>query len=293
MKLKLMLPIFFFTLNTAAEVNMKNASFLSQWLDVSIDGPQGSLELRRLYNSRSAKLGIFGFGWCSPYEKNLFITEKTAILSDCTLEKDKVIENVERTPAGFHLQNENEEMKFDKEGRLTELKLPDGLVVQLKYTKSDKPTHIITNDGRKLELKYDSRGNRVIEVRGSNGVKVKYDYSGSDLKAVIKGKEQARYFYDDLHNLTRIDHPDRRYELITYDRDLDRVQMYRSPAGCTDSFQYTKQDEKHYVSSAERRCAGQIVKRAQYRFQINSKGVAQYEKAHPSHSSPLQVGERR
>jgi hypothetical protein len=154
---------------TKADVNMKNASFLSHWLDMTIEGPSGSLELRRFYNSRSARIGIFGFGWCSAFEKSLKILGDSVALSDCALESDKTLSKVTKTAQGYNL----DDMQFDLQGRLTKLKSKD-LEITLTYSKENRLSNIKTNDGRHLDFIYDMRGNRVIELRGSNGMKVNY-----------------------------------------------------------------------------------------------------------------------
>jgi YD repeat-containing protein len=251
---------------TKADVNMKNASFLSHWLDMTIDGPTGSLEMRRFYNSRSARVGLFGFGWCSAYEKSLRILGDSVALSDCALEGEKPVTDIKRSPAGYNLQTDENALEFDKNGRLVKLKSKAGLEINLIYSKLNRLTQLQTSDGRKLDFIYDLRGSRVIEVKGSNGKKVKYQYSGDDLMAVITQKNQAKFTYDDAHNLIRIEHPEQQYEVVIYELTLDRVKKYRSTSGCIDTFDYKTVTNNNYVSSAERLCGDRIVNRATYRF---------------------------
>jgi YD repeat-containing protein len=258
--------LFTLTSATRAEVNLKNASFLSHWLDLALPGPQGALELRRFYNSRSARIGLFGFGWCSAYEKSLTIINNSVTLSDCAVAGTKSPSTVARGPAGYDIKSENEDLRFDKAGHLVQIKSPEGPAITLTYTADNRLTEIKTVDGRKLQLIYDAKKERVIEIRASDGRKVKYQYVGDDLSAVIEKNTQARFIYNKLHNLTRIEHATGEREIIGYDDAVDRVVKYQAANGCTDLFKYESAPSDIFTVSGERHCGAQVVQRAAFHF---------------------------
>jgi len=74
MKYILIVGLLFFSLNSHAFVDMKNANYSHTWTDVLLEGTGYNLQLKRTYNSRSLHNGLFGFGWCSGYESKLKVT---------------------------------------------------------------------------------------------------------------------------------------------------------------------------------------------------------------------------
>jgi hypothetical protein len=65
------------TTDAFAAVNMKNASFISEWTDYRVN----HWDLIRTYDSRSTHNGLFGYGWCSGLDVRLKIN---AIAGDPT-----------------------------------------------------------------------------------------------------------------------------------------------------------------------------------------------------------------
>lgn len=56
-----------------AGVNPKNGNFYVTYQDVSLNERGHELNISRTYNSKSAELGWFGWGWGSDYETHLFV----------------------------------------------------------------------------------------------------------------------------------------------------------------------------------------------------------------------------
>lgn len=56
-----------------ALVDMQNANFTENWIDLEIPDTGYNLKIERAYNSRTLHNGLFGFGWCSNFETSLEI----------------------------------------------------------------------------------------------------------------------------------------------------------------------------------------------------------------------------
>ncbi len=68
-----------------ALVDMKNANFSDNWVDIVANESSSPLKISRNYSSRSLFSGLFGFGWCSSIESKLEVTiEGNLILSECS-----------------------------------------------------------------------------------------------------------------------------------------------------------------------------------------------------------------
>ncbi|MCB0361653.1 MAG: cell wall-associated protein wapA, partial [Bdellovibrionales bacterium] len=83
------------------------------------------------------------------------------------------------------------------------------------------------------------------------------------------------YSYDNLHNLTRIDYPDRTYKAITYNSDKDWVMSFRNRRGCVETYTYDvdKQDPKdHYSSSVKKVCNKKVTNQSSYEFFHKDRG---------------------
>lgn len=264
------------TLPTSAEINMKNASFISEWRDLKIHITEGDkdfqFEFRRIYNSRSAHLGFFGFGWCSPFEKNLKIVSDVALVNDCTLERAHQVKAPTKSNGVYHVQLNGETLIFDDRGRLAQIRSPHNYNIDLGYSRKGLLTKVSIQNRYYVQLIYgDSKSTekKIVELKSSDGQRVKYQYEGDDLVAVKKKADKVRFSYDRHHNLTLIRQPSDAFEVITYDSTLDRVKKYRSVDRCIHRLTYRPSSNNTFLSAAEKSCNGTVVGRATYRFQID------------------------
>lgn len=64
---------------------MSSAGYVNLWTDYEFKAESGyELRVARIYKSRSTYAGIFGFGWCSPFETRLqILPEGTLKISEC------------------------------------------------------------------------------------------------------------------------------------------------------------------------------------------------------------------
>lgn len=65
------LLLLLFSLNAFAIVDMNSASYSNLWTDLEVPGSGYDLKVVRAYKSRTLFNGMFGFGWCSPFETKL------------------------------------------------------------------------------------------------------------------------------------------------------------------------------------------------------------------------------
>jgi YD repeat-containing protein len=67
-----------------ALVDMNSASYSNLWTDLEVPGSGYELKVTRAYKSRTLYNGMFGFGWCSPFETKLEPTSEGNIkISEC------------------------------------------------------------------------------------------------------------------------------------------------------------------------------------------------------------------
>lgn len=74
----------FFSNESYAVVDLKNANYTNTWIDLDVSGSGYDLKIIRTYNSRSLFNGIFGFGWCSEFETSMDITAEGSLkIKEC------------------------------------------------------------------------------------------------------------------------------------------------------------------------------------------------------------------
>lgn len=126
------------------------------------------------------------------------------------------------------------------------------------------------NLGRKLSFKYNPISKKVSEVVGPNGLKASYVMKGEDLvEAIDSKKEKYKYTYDDLHNLTKIEFPDKRFKALTYNKDKDWVMSFRNLKGCIETYDYqvSKDDPKnHFWANVTKKCSEKVTNTSKYEF---------------------------
>lgn len=267
--------------SASAAVNMKDASFTKSFSDFQ--------ELQRTYSSRSLHDGVFGFGWCSAFEKKLeFSANGEVILKDCmqtteTLYKNSVSSDGELlkfTDSKYIVRGKDQKMIFNKNGELITLRFNDGPSFDLTYDQSGFLRKITSSKKSILRLNYDYRIRKVLEVISNREKSVQYKYQEKNLIQAIQTKsENHNYKYDKLHNLIEIRYPDLSAELLTYNTATDRVLTFRDRSGCIDTYQYA-QKENYMSSTLEKLCSQRITSRVQFEFfeKIRSDGLTYLDK---------------
>lgn len=62
-----------------AIVDMRNANYSETFVDIQAPSSGYDLKVQRTYNSRTVHNGLFGFGWCSDFETQMFITAENYV----------------------------------------------------------------------------------------------------------------------------------------------------------------------------------------------------------------------
>ena len=171
--------------------------------------------------------------------------------------------------------------RFDLQGRLTFMY--DKNRNYLKFNYSKNRLHRITdNSGRQLAFKYYPNG-KVKTITGPNRLTVEYAYSKlSDLAKVRSAWGNTyTYQYDELHNLTQVNYPDKTSKKITYNTDKDWVTGFKSRTNCQETYNYTlsESDPKgHYWADVLKKCDGEVVTNAKFEFwyKDSKHGVGKY-----------------
>lgn len=129
---------------------------------------------------------------------------------------------------------------------------------------------VVDNMGRKLMLKYNPSTKKVSEIVGPGSLISRYVVKGEDLVQVQDARRDTyKYTYDDVHNMIRLDLPDKTYKSLTYNKDKDWVLTFRNPKGCAESYEYevSSDDPKnHYWSTVEKKCGTKITNKSKYEF---------------------------
>lgn len=171
--------------------------------------------------------------------------------------------------------------RFNEKGQLVKLFDRNSNYLNLTYS-NDRLLDITDNLGRKLTFSYFPNG-KVKSVVGPNGAKSEYRYEGpNDLSfAKNSANQEYRYTYDDLHNLVKVDFPDKTSRSMKYDSKRDWITSFKDVNGCEEKYVYESSKDKpfdHYWSTMERVCEKKTVFSARYEFwfEKNQSGTDKY-----------------
>lgn len=162
--------------------------------------------------------------------------------------------------------------KFDNEGRLVFVYDKNGNYVKMVYG-GGLLKELQDNNARKLQFSY-ANNKKVKEISGPGGIKADYTFKGEDLVEVRNmWKNRYAYQYDDVHNLLRVDFPDKTFLALTYNKNNDWVTSFTERAlggpACTESYTYEvdkKAPDDHYWSIASKKCGKEVNTQAHFEF---------------------------
>ncbi len=157
---------------------------------------------------------------------------------------------------------------FDQKGKLVSFYDRNSNFLKLNY-KKNVITHVVDNNGRRLSFKY-ADNDKINQITAPEGLKVRYSYNGQDLVQVSNAWNQTyEYSYDKLHNLVKVNYPDKTSKKISYNSDKDLVLSLTDRSSCIERYEYrgSKDDPRnHYWSSVVKTCSGKITNRSKYEF---------------------------
>jgi uncharacterized protein DUF6531 len=282
--LLLTLPLLTTTLQANADVNMKDASYYKTWVDLEIQRGPKVFQLRRTYSSRSLHQGLFGFGWCSDFEKSLDLRRKNEeiVLNDCrvsapikfkkispTLYESASKETLEyRDKQYLRTTSKKALQRFNNNGKLVSLVDASGDRLDLSYDLTGFLQKLRYNNSSEILVKADTSKKRIYQITLAHTPGVLYSYQGQNLIRVRNAwKNEFKYHYDELHNLTRIQYPDQTVELIVYNTKKDWVVKVTNRDLCEELFKFAligKSD--NYTAVAEKRCHNKVATKTIYEF---------------------------
>lgn len=152
--------------------------------------------------------------------------------------------------------------KFDKDGRLIAIHDKNSRFLRYKYDKN-LLREVEDDSGRKMTFKYYSN-NKVKEITAPGGLKAEYQYKGLDDLVSVRNawKNEFKYEYDDVHNLTKATWPDKTFIALTYNKKEDWVTSLQTRDKCVETYSYEtskSEPELHYWANLKKVC-GKVVK---------------------------------
>ncbi len=162
--------------------------------------------------------------------------------------------------------------RFDAMGKLVAFYDKNGNYLKLVYT-GTQLKEVIENTGKKLAFTfYPNR--RVKEIVAPGNIRAEYKYKGEDLVEVKNmWKNTYTFAYDELHNLTRINFPDKTFKALTYNSKNDWVTSFTDRANdnvaCTETYKYEVDKENpkdHFWSIATKKCGNEVVAESRFEF---------------------------
>lgn len=156
---------------------------------------------------------------------------------------------------------------FDKDGYLVGLYDKNRNYLKINR-KGETIKNVVDNNGRQLNFKF--KKGRLHQIVGPNNTKATYKFKGEDL-ALVKNMygNTYTYEYDDLHNLTKMNYPDKTSKIITYNQKRDWVTSFTNRKKCKETYDYklnSKDPYSNYSSEVVKVCKGKVVNKSKFEF---------------------------
>ncbi len=160
-------------------------------------------------------------------------------------------------------------MRFSLQGQLIAIYDKNGNYLKFIYEKN-QIRELVDNNGRKLSFKFYPNG-KVKSITGPNNLSSEYKYKNLDDLSYVKNgwNNVYTYEYDDLHNLTKANYPDKTFIALTYDKNKDWVTSFRDRQKCIEKYSYetSKSDpQNHYWSTVTKTCGKETVAKNRFEF---------------------------
>lgn len=238
-----------FSIWSYASVDVRNGNFFFSFVDGEFSSEDNFWQIQRSYNSRSNRVGLFGWGWCTPLETKLEIVSTDELrIQNCgsgSITKF-ILKSVGRWVNGNEeLVSEKQDyilkvngvsqLQFDSEGKLAKFWI--GMTkASVGYVKNKLRSVTIDRKVINFELNDESY---VVKVSFPDGTSSKFQYEDLNLVNVENawgGKYE--YKYDANHNLRNASWPDKTNVEITYDTTKDWVKSFKYRNGCFEKYKF-------------------------------------------------------
>lgn len=250
------LSLFLFATKSYAIVDMNSASYSNLWTDLEVPGSGYELKVTRAYKSRTLFNGMFGFGWCSPFETKLEPTSEGNIkISECGdgqeiifSPREIVRKDIENTISliisKMKADAKNKSLSADYYKRLNEDLFEDDfrrseLAAQYKIAVPIKEGTKFMANGREVE---NVVFNKTYYTRNlPDGSYQRFDMQGHLIYSYDKNSNFLKYDYDkDL--LVSVEDNNARKLFFKYYPNK-KVKMITGPNGITSEYKYNSQED--------------------------------------------------
>jgi YD repeat-containing protein len=145
----------------------------------------------------------------------------------------------------------------------------NGNFLKFEYEKENMVV-VTDNNSRKLTFRYYPN-KKVKEITGPNSIKAEYKYKDLDDLVYAKNgwKNTYTYEYDELHNLTKADWPDKTSIVLKYDNKKDWVTSFIDRKKCIETYTYELSQENpkgNYWSTVKKVCGKEVMANNRYEF---------------------------
>lgn len=233
-----------------ALVDMRNANYSDSWVDLETKSQVGELKLQRSYNSRTLYSGMFGFGWCTPYETTLKVTaENTLRITECgagyevdylpaNYSKDNLEKNIKAIMAEVKKRNPSRDARYfkdlEKDIRLDST-LRDEFTKQLNITGKIQANSRYEANGRATDYVVFNGAEYVRNM--SNGAIQKFDKEGRMVYASDKNSNFIKVSYAGDKVIRVVDNSGSSLQFKYYDNSKF-VKQVVGPRGLSATYKY-------------------------------------------------------
>jgi YD repeat-containing protein len=282
----LLLLILPFSQLVHAQVNMMDGSFHTTSVDLEFQQDHQLFQLRRTYSSRSLHDGLFGFGWCSDFEKRIDLRRSDQLtLIDCRLPAEVVFkkkrgiyqslqdpdDHLEISSTQYVLKNKHRLLTFNLRGQLTSLSDTSGSQVKIFYDPRQALQKLQFGSSSQIKFRLDSGRRRILSILGPKSLSATYEYEKNHLIASTSSRQTTQYRYDALHNLIEIRSGEKAHDLIKYDAQKDWVQQISDHEGCNLTYKFTPgQTAQEFTSTSEKTCRGSLPEKITFHFTFST-----------------------
>lgn len=278
---------FLFSIHSFANVSIRNGNFFMSYTDLTYPGGY-DLKIERIYNSKTAFNGSFGWGWGNELEVNLTVSADGSVVineygggaqnrfspqnfsvADLDAAVNQITEvarkvgvagnadqlsaykNRLKTDAQFRNDEWN---KFINQGKLTSRKLPVGTKLTSNKFSYQWVSVIqtgyqrITDTGR-VET-FDASG-KLLQVndKAGNFIKLTYNKDGTLEKLIDNFNRKMFFTFNKNKKITKIQGESGKYAEYAYNADGEMIQA-RDETGIIYKYGYTT-DKRHNLSKIE------------------------------------------
>ncbi|WP_260472071.1 DNRLRE domain-containing protein [Bacillus canaveralius] len=206
-----------FWTNTKDSVNPANGNLVYQEKDLDIQGRGETVSLTRTFNNRKSQTkGIFGYGWFTNLEKNIWDTGSGPIIY---VDEDNTRHIFGEKPGGGYEAAGGVYLDLTKniDGTYTITKT-DG--TKTNFNTNRKVSSIVDTNGNTTTFVYDAAG-KLTKIQDASGRQtiLAYGTNGSVSSVTDPAGRVTAYEYDASGNLIKVTDPEANITTFSYDAD--------------------------------------------------------------------------